>query len=427
MMKETKTVYILNAFGYKNKGDAAILISMVDAIKKIDPSLDFKVESWNYRKDKSYYQEDVYPPFWRFNTKFWEKIYGIPTPSLPLNIIEGVRKLPLLSSNRLVKKLTHKLLLTKTEKEAFRELNNSSLILSCGGGFINDTSGATFLRHLYSIELANRLDIPVMIYSQSIGPFLKNRYARLTQTVLNGVDWITLRDHISKEHLEEIGVDQRKVVVAADAAFTLEPADTKTAEGILSGCGIDYDDNKLLVGITARDWNFPESKNPQESKNAYVNSLLSVIGWLLESKDARVVFLPQTEEDTEIQKFLAKKSGRGNIKVLDLSLHPAKLKAVSGLMDLFIGTRMHSTIFSMSMGVPTISIAYLPKSVDLMNRIGMEDYVIEINKISPEWLRERVNASLNNRDHLKRVLRKETLRLKRLAKENAKKAVSLIS
>ena len=65
-------------------------------------------------------------------------------------------------------------------------------------------------------------------------------------------------------------------------------------------------------------------------------------------------------------------------------------------MDYFVGTRMHSNIFATSMAVPTTAIAYEKKTNGIMETVGLQNYVVEINDITAEELYNKVEDMIIN-------------------------------
>ena len=61
-----------------------------------------------------------------------------------------------------------------------------------------------------------------------------------------------------------------------------------------------------------------------------------------------------------------------------------------GLMDFFVGTRMHSVIFAMLSAVPVIAISYQgPKAQGIMEQALLSNYVINIDSVTPDALQEK--------------------------------------
>jgi colanic acid/amylovoran biosynthesis protein len=59
---------------------------------------------------------------------------------------------------------------------------------------------------------------------------------------------------------------------------------------------------------------------------------------------------------------------------------PDVLRAAYGRMDLFLATRLHSAIFTMTMGVPVAAIAYQDKTYGALRLLGLERWAIPIEQ-----------------------------------------------
>ena len=59
-------------------------------------------------------------------------------------------------------------------------------------------------------------------------------------------------------------------------------------------------------------------------------------------------------------------------------------------IDTIIGMRLHSCLLALMCGVPAISISYLPKCSDIMNDLGLSDFVIDVKDVDVEGLIEMV-------------------------------------
>jgi colanic acid/amylovoran biosynthesis protein len=85
---------------------------------------------------------------------------------------------------------------------------------------------------------------------------------------------------------------------------------------------------------------------------------------------------------------------------------PAVLKTAMGLMDVFVGTRMHSNLFALSGGVPCLAIGYQFKTQGIARMVGLEEWVQDIrsatgpsvaNRLKELWSRrEAVRAHLSH-------------------------------
>ena len=89
--------------------------------------------------------------------------------------------------------------------------------------------------------------------------------------------------------------------------------------------------------------------------------------------------------------------GSKNLILLDYDFHPREIKYLYSKMDLFIGTRMHSNIFSLSNKIPTVAINYEHKTKGIMKMLELYEYVIDINEITPDSLIEKVDLCIKNK------------------------------
>jgi colanic acid/amylovoran biosynthesis protein len=86
---------------------------------------------------------------------------------------------------------------------------------------------------------------------------------------------------------------------------------------------------------------------------------------------------------------------------IDEPAAPELLHTAYGLMDLFIGTRMHSNIFALAGGVPVLAIAYQYKTRGLMDTLGLSEWVLEIDRVDGASLLTRLMALWKERTSLR--------------------------
>ena len=91
-------------------------------------------------------------------------------------------------------------------------------------------------------------------------------------------------------------------------------------------------------------------------------------------------------------------------ELMDMPTKPELLRAAYGQMDLFIATRLHSGIFAIQMGVPTLFIGYLHKTRGLMEMLGMEEWMLEIGDVTEEVLWHKLEALWLCRDAVRSML-----------------------
>jgi colanic acid/amylovoran biosynthesis protein len=105
------------------------------------------------------------------------------------------------------------------------------------------------------------------------------------------------------------------------------------------------------------------------------------------------------------------------VRLIETPLAPALLKAVYGGLDAFIGTRMHSNIFALSSGVPTVAIGYQFKTLGIAQSVGIEAWVLDIESLEASTLVQRLAALWAEQDRIRAHLRQTIPSLARRAAE----------
>ncbi|WP_110927019.1 polysaccharide pyruvyl transferase family protein [Bacillus massiliglaciei] len=394
-----KKILIINAHSSKNKGDAAIIISMIQSLKKFIPDAKLTVSS-RYPEDDDIYKEygcDVVEQITRFPGK---NLSFVKRLNFLLNEISDVNKF---HKNNVVP--------SNRNPEIFEAYTNADLIISCGGGFLYSHPKyhieASLIMHLAQIYFAKKLGKKVLIYSQSIGPFRSKLSKKIANNVLKKVDVITIREKLSKGFLEEININNS--VIVGDSAFVMGYNQEVAKENEL----IEINNNQLNVGITVRQWVFPGKENTKYFYEKYIKSVAETIELLINKYDANVYLVPQVTGPTPIEDdrisnnhILEKLSNniKEKVNTLKKDYSPQELKTIYSKFDIFIGTRMHSNIFSLSSQVPTVAISYEPKTTGIMQSLGLSEFVVEINDITPEELKSKTVKCIENHTNYKNSL-----------------------
>ncbi len=420
-------ILITNAWSWLNKGDAAIVITMAQAFRKYIPQAEICILSYTVGEDSRRYEQ-----------------YNI-------RVLNGLRFFGGRGGSRLVRlfdvlyywftiglwAVGYRLLGRNTRwlkgkrGEVLDWYATADIIVSCGGEVL--WGGLSYmLFNLSEIFLGKLLGKPVVIYSQSVGPFRGRIHEWVVRAFLNRADLITLRETVSERYLKEIGVSKPPTLVTADSAFLLQPIAAPRAKELLAKEGIDSD--RPLVGMTLRWWGFPGSTDGERRFRNYIEVMSRIADYVISKLDATIVFMPQVivpslEED---DRLVAKEvfeliNHKARFKLLSENYSPEELKGIIGQTSLFIGTRMHSNIFATSMYVPTVAIGYRHKTEGIMAMLGLEEYVCEIATLKFEELATKIDRAWRNRREISQGLAGRIKRVQEQALLNAKLVGDIIS
>ncbi len=349
-----KDILLLGYYGFKNSGDDALLLSIIQQLKKTDPSLSLGVLSYNPEETKSQFGIDA----------------------VNRNNIFAVLK----------------------------AIISSKMLLVGGGTLIQDsTSTKSLIYYLAVIKLSQIFNKKVMLYANGIGP-IKNENKKITKKVLNKVDIITLREEMSVDELEKIGVDKPKIYVTADSVF-----------------GIDYDKKTF----TKKQYQLVSVRNNKMLCDNFCFDVAKICDEMYEKYEISTVFIPfQKKNDTQITEKI-RALMKSESEVFDTECDFSELMALMENARLCIGMRLHSLIYSVISRVPCVGLVYDQKVKAFMDYIGQQNY-IDAHNFKGEELLEMVTKTLENTDKIKADLVEKSQELRKKSLKNAELAVELL-
>ncbi len=357
-------IIISGYYGLGNSGDEALLKSIVDDLKSINPAITITALS--------------------ANTHLTNKLYGIKTIGR-YNIFKIIK-----------------------------EFYGTKLLLSGGGTLIQDaTSTKSLLYYLGIIFLAKKMGLKVMVYANGMGP-IKEKNVKLVRRVVDKVDLITLRENESLSEIKRCNITKPKVIVTADPAFNLVASDKECADGILEKYGI-LPDEKLIAVSVRRTKSLPDNFICEMAKAL---DDVSKMGYL-------PIFIPmQTSLDFDISVEVKKKMNQ-RAYVIDCEMNVSDMLSVIGRCSMACGMRLHMLIFASVMNVPMAGIVYDPKIRGFMEYMNQKNF-IELDKFEAEQFSSLMFDCINNLDSVREKLKNDSVVLREKAKKNAHLAMELL-
>lgn len=210
---------------------------------------------------------------------------------------------------------------------------------------------------------------------------------RLIRWALALADYRSFRDEGSRRLIESIGArGPHRVCPDLVHGFRLPPARTVEATGPAITVGINP-----IPFFDARYW----TEDDDAIYQRYVDGLAGFAGWLLE-RGHRVVLLPtQVHADPLVIQDIELAMKRAGAGVGDdRVLVPAvgdfdDLAAALSLTDVVVASRFHGVIFSLLLDKPVFALSYYRKTDELMESLGLGDYVLPIRDVDKERLMAR--------------------------------------
>ena len=214
-----------------------------------------------------------------------------------------------------------------------------------------------------------------------------------------------VREAISIKQLRACGLSVARCHLVPDVAFSYQSASIESALDWLRSYEVRKD-NKPLLGMTVINWGAQDSSF--RSQDDYESACAAAARFFVENMHGKVFFFPQVWGPLEAQddRVAARRVVQRlndvteSIFLVEEPLPPDLLKSIYGLMDVFIGTRMHSNIFALSQNVPVIAISYQPKTQGIAEMVGIGDWCVNITEVTPQMLVEKLQSLWESRSQV---------------------------
>ena len=251
--------------------------------------------------------------------------------------------------------------------EIIKAIKAADIVVSGGGTLFQDiTSKKSIWYYLGIVKLAQFFRKKVCVAYQGIGPIDTKLYRNMTKRTLNkkSVKLVALRDNQAIEYAKNLGIKEEKLSFSSDMVFMMQPPAKERCEKILKDNVHNLQDGQKLIGFSIREWKDKDR----------TDALAEVADKLVEKYNARIVFFPfHKPKDAEISKIIMHKMNHEDMTVLMPNRYlPSEILGTMGMMDVNIGVRLHSLVFSAVMNVPTIGISYDPKIDGFLEMFNLE-------------------------------------------------------
>ena len=220
-------------------------------------------------------------------------------------------------------------------------------------------------------KIAQKLCDNYVLLPQTYGPFINGASSKKAMEILKNAKKIYCRDRLSQKLLEEKYNIQDSELVT-DIAFFL-PYDKSL---------YNFETNKTKLGINISGLLYKggfNSKNQFDlslNYKEFIDQILKYYTDLAENYEIylipHVIDLNENAYDDDYKISLSLKEKYPSINIAPVFDNPIQAKSYISNMDIFIGSRMHSTIAAFSSGVTTIPVSYSRKFEGLFNSFSYQ-------------------------------------------------------
>jgi colanic acid/amylovoran biosynthesis protein len=294
--------------------------------------------------------------------------------------------------------------------EAYRKAN---LVLSVPGNifFTMGRFGFPFLCSSLAILPALCHRKPFYVMPQSIGP-LKRPWERwILKQLYQRARLVFLRDPSSVRLADEIGLPMERVKQALDPSIKSRGSIEDDVPPQLRQMG--YQGSRKSIGVTV----IPRMVRslPRSHIETYYEALAHSLSSMVDKYETNIYFFPQVtgpmphEDDRRAFREITSRMtcSQERIKLIHQPMTHEALKALYRRMDVFVASRLHSGIFAICEGVPTLMIGYLVKSRGFMESIKAEEWLLDLGAIDPNVMSEKIEYLLLNKEQIRLRLLEE--------------------
>ena len=258
--------------------------------------------------------------------------------------------------------------------------------------------------------LAIALGVPLVLLPQTYGPFSTDETSRRARALLIRARRVWARDVHSLAVVRELlGPDfsAERHRDGVDVAFGL-PARAPSDEAGETVRSLREDGVLLGLNVSGLLFHREEQARGQYGlATPYRTLIAALLGALLEDPAARVLLIPHvvfpcSPEEDDVTACETLRAGlpadlAGRVSVAPTLGDPREIKWVISHCDWFCGTRMHACIAALSLGIPTLGIAYSDKTAGVFETLSLAEHVVDARRGSVAELTARVARSLAGR------------------------------
>ena len=286
-----------------------------------------------------------------------------------------------------------------------------------------------FMSTLYlMLPRARRRGVKMGMYNVGVGPVTTDLGKRMLRTIVENMDFITVRDPGSIDVLKEADAYRDDVILAADAAVNAPYSSTERTEQILRHLGVDTSNEFIAVNINPYIDSWADRANKDLTRTVFLERYAAAL--IATWNDLRVpyLFVCTQHMDAAITEELKNKLDHKMVlgTFSNKGYSHQDVKAVLGRAGLTVGMRLHSLILSASMGVPVVGLQYQPKVRFFMEANGLENYTLEFRHFSASNFAEVIRRGWEDRQEIRSRLARRIPELQASAREAARLSIHLL-
>lgn len=376
-----------------NGGDAAILLAIIKLLRN-SFGADTEIIAYDSQPEiASRYYPDI-----AFRKSLYLQLIQTPKIKYLERIINKLQKIANLPRFFLAAwcfchklKFVAKILLSKRELADINIYNSADVVVSTGGTYL--VENYFLLPRIFDYQITLLLQRPLVFYTQSMGPFMQQSNRQVFAKIFNRALVILLRDELSHGYLKDLNIQGDNVHVSSDVVFSLA-----NESDLYQAIYHTIPKNSCLkVAISVRYWSYFKQSDVSDGMENYKQAIAAVTAHIVEKYQAEVTYISTCQGIPEYWADDSKVAAEiinllpGHIQqrvILNRNFQlPETILNNLKSYDIVIATRMHMAILALSAGTPVLPIAYEFKTQELFRRLGLGEWVQDIETTDTESIK----------------------------------------
>lgn len=295
-------------------------------------------------------------------------------------------------------------------------IKTSNLFILGGGGLLKDYgANSSSLQHwLKFLRMAQKLRIKTALWAIGVENIRYKASIAGLKEILKHVDFISVRDRLSQEMLQTMGIEHDVHLYTDPAVLLMTPQKRESSEYLRHP--------KIMICI--RHW-FEKGQYIEKSdvNQRMLQSIAIAADSLVKQYSAKIDFIPLRTVPYDDDRVVADQV-ISYMKYTDNVSSYASSPNVHEFVNLMphyscvIGMRLHALILATAAGIPVIGLEYMPKVRAYLESLQQSEYLVNLDTITDDTLITLIEKTFEHYDDRSQRICAEISRLQTLAHKN---------
>lgn len=268
------------------------------------------------------------------------------------------------------------------------------------------------------------LGVPVVKYSQALGPFNSPVNRLLAKWILPKLHLICARGEITFNHLKSIGI-VKNVKICADGAFTM-PDDYSIAETVKGICERDifYKSKERIVSLSLSS---VVQKKCNKLGIDYIGTMSQFIDYLNDNGYKVLIIAnaaregsrrPRNNDLMVCNAVYEKVQNKEMVRWYPREMKAEEIREFISHTHVLVASRFHAMIGALEKGIPTLLIGWSHKYKEVLDMFELGKYAVDYSELTFNGLIDNFNSFINNREEIQRKIIKNLDSVKASSRQN---------